>query len=249
VTGDVLRSVFLNTLYFTAVTVPLAMAVSLGLSLLMNRSIKGVAAFRVIYFLPAVTSIVALSIVWRLMYNPDFGLINRMLEAIKVPGLAGGRLALVPLIPNPPGWLGDPDWAMPAIILMSVWMGIGYNTILYLAGLQGIGRGYYEAARLDGANAWQVFRHVTWPLLSPTTLFIFTMSVIGGFQVFTQIYMMTAGNPRPQTMVIVYHIYSQAFMSFKMGYASALSVVLFVIILAVTLAQLALTKKWVHYGS
>ncbi len=249
VTGEVLRQVMWNTLYFTAGTVPLGMAVALGISMLLNRKIRGVAAFRVIYFLPSVTSIVALSIVWRLMYNPDFGLINRILRAIPRPGLVDGQLALVPLVPNPPAWLGDPQWAMPAIILLSVWTGIGYNAILYLAGLQGIGKGYYEAARLDGANAWQLFRHVTWPLVSPTTLFIFTMSVIGGFQVFTQIFMMTAGNPRPQTMVWVYHIYSQAFTSFKMGYASALAVILFLVILAVTLAQLAFSKRWIHYGS
>ncbi|HEY3267842.1 MAG TPA: sugar ABC transporter permease [Armatimonadota bacterium] len=249
VSGEVLRQVILNTLYFTAVTVPLAMAVSLGISLLLNRKIRGVAAFRVIYFLPSVTSIVALSIIWRLMYNPDYGLINRALGAIRIPGVANGHLAFVPLIPHPPAWLGDPNWAMPAIIIMSVWTGIGYNAILYLAGLQGIGKSYYEAARLDGAGAWQVFRHVTWPLLSPTTLFIFTMSVIGGFQVFTQIFMMTAGNPRPQTMVFVYHIYSQAFTSFKMGYASALAVLLFLIILSVTLGQLAATKRWVNYGN
>ena len=246
--GEALRQVLWNTLYFTAATVPLAMAVSLGISLLLNRPIRGVAAFRVIYFLPSVTSIVALSVVWRLMYNPDYGLINRALAAIRVPGIANGHLALIPLIPHPPGWLGDPHWAMPAIILMSVWTGIGYNAILYLAGLQGISKSYYEAARLDGAGPWQVFLHITWPLLSPTTLFIFTMSVIGGFQAFTQIFMMTAGNPRPQTMVWVYHIYSQAFMSFKMGYASALAVALFLMILAVTLGQLAWTKRWVHYG-
>ncbi|MGQ9456398.1 MAG: carbohydrate ABC transporter permease [Armatimonadota bacterium] len=191
------------------------------------------AAFRVIYFLPSVTSIVALSIVWRLMYNPDYGIINRLLRLF---------------ISNPPGWLADPHWAMPAIIIMSVWTGLGYNAILYLAGLQGISSTYYEAAKIDGANAWQLFRHVTWPLLSPTTLFIFTMSVISGFQVFTQIYMMTAGRPTPQTMVYVYHVYSEAFTSFRMGYASALAFVLFLIILAVTLTQLSITKRWVYYG-
>ncbi|HOK53050.1 MAG TPA: sugar ABC transporter permease [Armatimonadota bacterium] len=231
--GKVLRQVFANTLYFTAGTVPLAMAVSLGIALLLNRKLFGVAAFRVIYFLPTVTSIVALSIIWRLMYNPDYGLINRALEMIHLPG---------------PGWLADPHWAMPAIIIMSVWTGIGYNSILYLAGMQGIASSYYDAAQVDGANAWQQFRHVTWPLLSPTTLFIFTMSIISGFQVFTQIFMMTSGKPTPETQVYVYHIYSQAFTSFRMGYASALACVLFVIILSITLIQLSITKRWVHYG-
>lgn len=231
--GETLRMVLINTIYFTAGTVPLAMAVSLAMALLLNRRMWGVAAFRVIYFLPSVTSIVALSIVWRLMYNPDYGIINRFLRLF---------------ISNPPGWLADPHWAMPAIIIMSVWTGLGYNAILYLAGLQGISSTYYEAAKIDGANAWQLFRHVTWPLLSPTTLFIFTMSVISGFQVFTQIYMMTAGRPTPQTMVYVYHVYSEAFTSFKMGYASALAFVLFLIILAVTLTQLSITKRWVYYG-
>lgn len=232
--GETLRVVLVNTLYFTAGTVPLSMAVSLGIATLLNRKLWGVAAFRVIYFLPTVTSIVALSIIWRLMYNPEYGLINRVL------GLA---------VTHPPGWLADPNWAMPAIILMSVWTGIGYNAVLYLAGLQGVGASYLEAARIDGANAWQTFRHVTWPLLSPTTLFIFTMSVIGGFQVFTQIYMMTAGKPTPQTSVYVYHVYTEAFTSFHLGYASALAFVLFLIILSVTLLQLSITKRWVHYGS
>jgi multiple sugar transport system permease protein len=231
--GETLRIVLVNTLYFTAGTVPLAMAVSLAIALLLNRRLWGVGAFRVIYFLPSVTSIVALSIVWRLMYNPDYGIINRFLRLF---------------ISHPPGWLADPHWAMPAIIIMSVWTGLGYNAILYLAGLQGISSTYYEAAKIDGANAWQLFRHVTWPLLSPTTLFIFTMSVISGFQVFTQIYMMTAGKPTPQTMVYVYHVYSEAFTSFRMGYASALAFVLFLIILVVTLGQLSVTKRWVYYG-
>lgn len=247
--GETLRTVLANTLYFTAATVPLAMAVSLGVAMLLNRKLWGLAAFRVIYFLPSVTSIVALAIVWRLLYNPEFGLINRFLRALSIPWVSGGQFTMVPLVPNPPGWLADPNWAMPAIILMSVWAGLGYNAILYLAGLQGISSSYYEAARIDGANAWQTFRHITWPLVSPTTLFIFTMSVISGFQVFTQIYMMTAGRPTPQTMVYVYHVYSQAFTSFKLGYASALAFVLFLIILVVTLAQLSITKRWTHYGA
>lgn len=233
VQGEALRQVFVNTLYFTAATVPLAMAVSLTIALLMNRKLIGVASFRVIFFLPAVTSIVALSIVWRSMYNPESGLINKLLS---------------PVVANPPGWLADPSWAMPAIIIMSVWAGLGYNAILYLAGLQGIAASYYEAARIDGANPWQLFRHVTWPLLSPTTLFIFTMSLISGFQVFTQIYMMTGGKPTPQTSVYVYHVYTEAFTMFHMGYASALAFVLFLIILSVTLIQLSVTRRWVQYG-
>ena len=247
--GGELPQVILNTLYFTVGTVPLAMAASLGIALLLNRKLWGVAGFRVIFFLPTVTSIVALAIVWRLMYNPDYGLINRLLGFLRAPWISGGHLSSVALVPHPPGWLADPHWAMPTIILMSVWAGLGYNAILYLAGLQSIGASYYEAARIDGANPWQMFRHVTWPLLSPTTLFIFTMSLIGGFQVFTQIYMMTAGRPTPQTSVYVYHVYSQAFTSFRLGYASALAFVLFLAILAVTLTQLAVTKRWVYYGS
>lgn len=246
--GDVLKTVIFNTIYFTAGTVPLSMAVSLVIALLLNRKLWGVAGFRVIYFLPSVTSVVALSIIWRLMYNPDYGLINRGLSLLRVPWISLGHMSFVPLVPHPPAWLADPHWAMPAIIIMSVWSGIGYNAILYLAGLQGIGKSYYEAALIDGANPWHLFRHVTWPLLSPTTLFIFTMSVISGFQVFTQIFMMTAGNPTPQTMVYVYHVYSQAFTSFKMGYASALAFVLFIAILLITMIQLSITKKWVNYG-
>ncbi len=246
--GETLRQVLANTVYFTAGTVPLAMVISLAMAMLLNRKIWGVAGFRVIFFLPSVTSIVALSIVWRLMYNPDFGIVNRLIGLLRVPWVSHGGIGLVPLVPHPPGWLADPNWAMPAIIIMSAWTAIGYNAILYLAGLQGIGASYYEAAKIDGANAWQVFRHITWPLLSPTTLFIFTMSVIGGFQVFTQIFMMTAGRPTPQTQVYVYHVYSQAFTLFRLGYASALAFVLFLIILSITLLQLSVTKRWVTYG-
>ncbi|HOC31955.1 MAG TPA: sugar ABC transporter permease [Armatimonadota bacterium] len=247
--GDTLKRVLVNTVYFTAATVPLSMAISLMIALLLNRKLWGMAAFRVIFFLPSVTSIVALSIVWRLLYNPEHGLINKMLMALQIPWVSNGHITFLPLITNPPGWLGSPQWAMPAIIIMSVWTGLGYNAILYLAGLQGIGSSYYEAARIDGATPWQMFWAVTWPLLSPTSLFIFTMSVIGGFQVFTQIYMMTAGLPTPQTEVYVYQIYTQAFTNFRLGYASALAFALFIVILIVTLGQLAITRRWASTGS
>jgi len=162
------------------------------------------------------------------------------------PALTGLGISR-PLQAALPQWLQDPDWAKPALILMGLW-GAGAGMIIWLAGLQGVPQHLYEAAEIDGATVWQKFRHVTWPLLSPTTLFIFTMAIIAGFQVFGQIYMLTDGKATPETQVYVYNIYQEAFVSLRMGYASALACALFAIILAVTLTQLSLTKRWVHYG-
>ena len=233
VTGKTLRIVLANTIYYTVGTVPLAMGVSLAVALLLNRNIRGVTTFRAVYFLPPLCNVAAISLIWRWMYNPEYGVINSILGLLHLPR---------------PGWLASPDWAMPAVIIMSVWSSIGYNSVLFLAGLKGVERTYYEAAEIDGATVWQKFRHVTWPLLSPTTLFIFTMAIIAGFQVFGQIYMLTDGKATPETQVYVYNIYQEAFVSLRMGYASALACVLFSIILAVTLTQLSITKRWVHYG-
>lgn len=220
-----------NTAVFT-VNVPLGMALSLGVALMMHRRLKGLGFLRTLYFLPSVTSFVAIALVWMWMYHPAFGAANFLL------GLAG----LPPL-----QWLNAPETAMIAVIIFSIWMGIGYQMVIFLAGLQGIPGELYEAARMDGAGRWRQFVHVTWPLLKPTTFFILVTSMIGSFQVFTSVYIMTAGGPVRSTDVVVYHIYQAAWEQLRMGYASAMSWVLFVIIMAATWVQFRLMGKEVEY--
>jgi len=223
-----------NTLYYALVSVPLSIFCSLTIALLLNNPISGIWFYRTIYFIPVITSINAVAIVWNFIYHPDYGLLNKLLVLLHLP---------------PQMWLQSPFWAMPCIILMSVWKGLGYNVIIFLAGLQNIPTHLYEAARIDGATRWQQFRHITWPLLSPTTFFVFTMSVIGSFQVFSQIYMMTPrGGPLKSTMVVVYYLYQKAFEKFEFGYALAIAFVLFLMIFAVTLFNKLYLEKKVHYS-
>ncbi len=223
-----------NTIYYAAVSVPLSIIFSLIIAMLLNNPISCIGIYRTIYFIPVITSINAVAIVWNFIYHPDFGLLNKILDIFSI---------------DPRSWLQDPSWAMPAIIFMSVWKGLGHNVIIFLAGLQNIPRHLYEAARIDGASRWQQFRHITWPLLSPTTFFIFTISVIGSFQVFSQVYMMTPrGGPLKSTMVVVYYLYRKAFEQFEFGYALAAAFVLFVIIFACTLFNKLYLEKKVHYS-
>lgn len=223
-----------NTIYYAAVSIPLTIFLSMGIAILLNNPIRGLGFYRTAYFIPVVTSINAVAIVWNFIYHPDFGLLNKILGIFGI---------------SPIAWLQDPNWAMPAIILMSVWKGLGNNIIIFLTGLQNIPKHLYEAARIDGANRWQQFRHITWPMLSPTTFFIFTMSVIGSFQVFSQVYMMTPrGGPLKSTMVVVYYLYRKAFDQFEFGYALAMAFVLFLIIFACTLFNKLYVEKKVHYS-
>ena len=223
-----------NTVYYAAVSVPLSIIFSLAIAMLLNNPISAIGIYRTIYFIPVITSINAVAIVWNFIYHPDFGLLNKILDIFSI---------------DPRAWLQDPDWAMPAIIFMSVWKGLGHNVIIFLAGLQNIPKHLYEAARIDGANRWHQFRHITWPLLSPTTFFIFTISTIGSFQVFSQVYMMTPrGGPLKSTMVVVYYLYRKAFEQFEFGYALAAAFVLFMIIFACTLFNKLYLEKKVHYS-
>ncbi len=224
---------FLNTLFFM-LNIPISMAVSLTLALLVNQKLKGMVIFRTIYFLPVVSSMVAVALLWRWIYNPDFGLLNSFLRFVGVK--------------NPPQWLSSTVWAKPAIMIMWIWKGAGYSMLLYLAGLQGIPPQLYEAADIDGANGWQKFWNITWPLLGPTNFFIIIMSVIGGFQAFGEIYVMTGGGPAGSTTTIVYYIYNNAFQWFKMGYASSISWFLFIIIFTVTLFQWKYAGNKVEYS-
>ena len=221
-------SALLNTLYYTFVSVPLGMVVSLGIAMLMNLRIRGVYLLRAIFFIPVITSWVAVSVVWLWVLDGNIGLLNYGLSLIGIDG---------------PDWLADPRTAMLALILIATWKGAGFQMIIWLAGLQGIAKELYEAAVVDGASALQRFRYVTLPLLAPTTFFLLITGVIGSFQVFTPVFVLTQGGPLGSTDVAVYRIYQRAFVNFDFGYASALAWVLFLLIFAATLVQLAYMRR------
>ncbi|MCX7919265.1 MAG: extracellular solute-binding protein [bacterium] len=229
----------INTIYYSVITVPLSLILSLLLAMLLNVKIRGSYIFRVIYYLPAVTSGVAISLLWRWLFNPDIGLINYVLSWFGI---------------EPLGWLTSPKWAMPAVMIMSVWGSLGGPMLIYLAGLQGIPEQLYEAADLDGANIWQRFRNVTIPMLSPAIFFNLIMAIIGSFQVFTAVYVMTSGGasiepggPANSTLVYVLYLYRNAFRYLIMGQACAMAWFLFLVILGLTLLNFKLAQRWVHY--
>ena len=228
-----------NTVYLM-LAIPISMAGSLCLALALNQKLKGIVFFRTVYFLPTICSGVAIYMLWKLIYNPDFGLLNFMIAKF------GDFLGLSI---SGPEWLTDEAWAKPALINMSVWQTVGgYNMILYLAALQGVPRDLYDAAEVDGANAWQKFWHVTWPQISPTTFFIAIMSVIGGFQAgFDPAYIMTGGGPNGSTTTIIYYLFNNAFQWHNMGYAAAIAWLLFLIVFILTLLQWRFFGRTVHY--
>lgn len=233
-----------NTLYFTALSVPLGTAGSLAVALLLNVKVKGQAWFRTAYYLPAVTSAVAASVLWMWVFNPDFGLLNTAIHGLHLDWLAN-LLHLVDPDKHKILWLGDERLAKPALILMGLW-GVGGGMIIYLAGLQGIPGALYEAAEMDGAGMLSRFRNVTLPMLTPTIFFTLIMGVIGSFQVFTQAFVMTQGGPHNATLFYVLYLYQNAFQFLKMGYASALAWLLFAFILIATLIQFRFSG-WVYY--
>lgn len=223
-----------NTLYFVVVQLPLDFGISLGVAMLLNQKIRGLSFYRTVFFTPVITSTVAVSAVWMWLYDPFDGLFNYLLGLVNL---------------GPIGWLNNPKWAMLSVIIMSVWKGLGYNVVIFLAGLQNIDASLYEAAAIDGATPLQQFRYITLPQLSPTMYFVLIMGVINSFKVFTQIDVMTpGGGPLKSTLVIVYLIYMRAFNSFRFGEASALSVLLFLFILTLTLLQRFFLEKRVHYN-
>ena len=226
-----------NSAYYAFVSVPLGMILALAVAVLVHQKLRGTSFFRTLYYLPAVSSAVALSMVWTFIYLPERGLLAWLLETIGLHQAAQTD------------WLQNPFWAMPALIFMSLWIGLGPRMVLFLAGLAGIPESLYEAASVDGAGRWACFRHITLPMLLPTTFFILVTSSISAFQVFTPIYMMTKGGPVRHTDVIGYHIYNQAWRQFHMGMASAQAYVLFLIILAVTLVQFrAVSRRMEEYS-
>lgn len=216
---------------FTLAYVPLDLMGGLALALLMNQKVRGISFFRTAYYLPSVISGVAYVVLWMWIFHPSAGLFNTLLAYVGIPG---------------PRWLASPDWALPAIVIMSLW-GLGRSMVIYLAGLQGVPAHLYEAAALDGASAWQQFWAITLPLLTPTIFFNLVLSIIGTAQTFTQAFVATNGGPLNATLFYVLYLYRQAFQMFRMGYASALAWALFVIVMVLTLLVVRSGRSWVYY--
>ncbi|MBX3309913.1 MAG: sugar ABC transporter permease [Cryobacterium sp.] len=225
--------VFLHTVYYIAGYLPLVYVGGLVLALALNTALKGRSFLRGIYFLPVVTSWIVVALVWRWLLNPSTGIVNTVLSFFGVEG---------------PGWWTDPAWAMPSIILASAWKDLGFVMVILLAGLQAISPELYDAAKVDGAGWWRRTISVTLPLLSPSTFFVLVISLINGFQVFDQVYAMTGGGPAGASQVVVQQIYDLTFRYGRAGEASALSWMLFIVVLAVTVIQIRGQKRWVNYG-
>jgi len=221
-----------NTLTYTVWSIPLSMVVGLALALLLNQKLKGLGLYRTVYYVPVVTSMVAVAMIWVQLFDPLYGVISNGLESIGIKGI---------------DWLGDPRLAMPSVIAVSVWKVVGWNMLIYLAGLQGVQEYLREAAAIDGATRWQTFWRITLPLLQPTTFFIFVTSLIGAFQVFDVVYVMTGGGPANATTTLVHQIYNAAFKALDMGYAAAMSFVLFGIVLAVSAFSFRAMRAEVTY--
>ncbi len=248
----------LNTVFFVLGVVPAGLLIPLLLAMLLRRKLAGKSFYRTIYFLPVVTSAVAISVVWTWLYNPEAGPINQIITALGGEPLLWLReprgifeMMLSPLGIHPKGILAGPSLALVSLMLVSIWKSTGYNTVLFLAGLENIDESYYEAARLDGAGAWGTFRHITWPLLSPTTYYVLIMSTIVSFKTFALVYVMTpppGGGPLGTTNVMVFYLFQKAFDRFDIGYASAISVFLFLILLSLTIVQRRIAGKRVYYS-
>lgn len=221
-----------NTGVFSVTVVVAALVLGLGLAIVVNQPLRGRTVYRAGIFSPYVTSTAAMALVWLWIFDPQYGLLNSVL---KLAGIEG------------PAWIASTSWALPALIIMTIWRFVGYDMLIFLGGIQSLSTDLLEAARIDGANEWQLFRHITLPLLSPTTYFIAVTSFITMFQNFETVYVMTAGGPVNSTNMMVYYLYQHAFQFFEAGYASALAVVLFLIVVALTGIQVRVSGEWVHY--
>jgi multiple sugar transport system permease protein len=221
-----------NTFFYTIVSVPVGLAIALGLALALNQQIRGIAWIRTAYFLPVVTSTIAIALVWQWIYSADRGLLNEILGLVGIPAQK---------------WLSNATLAMPAIVAMSIWQGLGTNVIIFLAGLQAIPGELLDAASVDGAGRWARFRNVVLPLLTPSVFFTGVLALIGSFQVFDQIFVLVKPRPTDATITVVYFIYENGFKFFKMGYASAASWVLFLIVALFTVIYFRSQGRWVHY--
>jgi multiple sugar transport system permease protein len=222
-----------RTAYFSFASVIIGVLLSLLAAMLLNQNLKGRSVFRALYYLPSLTPVVALAILWQWLLQPQVGLVNYLLSFVGIQG---------------PGWLTDRAWAIPSIILITLWSTVGGGRmIIFLAGLQGVPREMHEAAEIDGANAWQRFLNVTVPLISPVILFNFLLGVIGSFSVFSVAYIATDGGPNYATWFYMLHLYYNAFSYFQMGYASALAWIFFVIIFVLSYLQIKFSDRWVYY--
>lgn len=216
-----------NVLFYVAMYVPVMIVLSLSVAMALN-SIRRSTPFRVIYYMPGLTSSIGAATVWMWLLNPEYGVVNQILAYVGIPG---------------PSWLANSSTALPSIVIVTVWQGLGGNMVIYLAGLQGVPNYLYESARLDGAGKWSIFRYITWPALKPTTFFVFTMSMIGAFQLFDQAFAMTQGGPGNATKTPVYLIYTSGFNELQMGYASTMAFVLFLIILTISLINMKINGE------
>jgi len=232
-TDSMFQNALRVTFLYTALTVPVTIVLSLLVASLLTANIKLTTLYRSIFFFPYIASIVAVAVVWQFLYHADMGPINEFLRSI---GIA-----------EPPRWTSSKDTALMAVAIMNIWRSVGYYMVLYIAGIVGIPAVFYEAAAVDGANVWQKFWHITLPMLSPTTFFIVIISIINSFQSFTPIYVMTGGGPGTATQVLVFRIYEEAFVLSNFGYASAMAVVLFLIVLLFTIFQFRWQEKQVVY--
>ncbi|MEZ6189874.1 MAG: sugar ABC transporter permease [Phycisphaerales bacterium] len=240
---DLVYTALWNTLVYSFVSVPLGLMVALMLAVLLNQSLRGIALFRTVFYMPHVIGGIATIMMWLFVFNPDVGLLNIVIRPFYDALAAVGVLREGA---SPPAWIYDSAWSKPSLILMAVW-GVGGAMLIFLAGLQNVPDQLYEAADIDGAGLWGKFRNVTLPQLTPTIFFNLVMGVIGSFQVFNEAYIMTGGGPDNSTLFFVLYLYRQAFEQFNLGYASALAWILFVIILAFTLVILRSSKVWVYY--
>ena len=224
----IVRQVTLNTIIYTVLTVPIGMCISLFLAVMLDQKIGFRKFYRAAFFLPSITSMVVVAIVWQWIYNPDYGLLNYFLSLFGIHG---------------PKWLLDAKTALLSLAIVGIWKSAGYNMIIFLSGLQGISTTYYEAAELDGASKWAQFRYITLPMLKPTTFFIFIMAVISSFQVFDQVMLMTKGGPGRASSVLVHYLYQNAFQYFKLGYACAIAYLLFFIVMIITVFNMRMEKN------
>lgn len=220
-----------NTAYYTFIGVPVRLIAAFALALALNQNIRGRGFYRTAFYMPAITPAVASAVIWVQMLNPEFGVVNTVLSWFGIPAVK---------------WLYDPVAAKPAFVLMSMW-GVGPQMIIFLAALQNVPVQLLEAAQIDGASGWSVFRHITMPMVSSTILFNFTMGIIGSFQVFASSFVMTRGGPQNSTLFMVLYIYDTAFKRFEMGYSATLAWLLFIIIMLVTFIQMRITDRWVYY--
>lgn len=239
VRDTIFRKVFWNTLYFAVTIVPIQLALGLALATTLNQAIRGLTFYRLIYFMPVVTNIVAAALVFRWMFNRDFGLISAGMWWL-------GEATGLPI--SPPDWLNSTTWAKPAVVVLTVWKNVGFTMVIYLAGLQGIPVELYDAAKVDGANAWQRFRYVTVPMVSPTTFFLLIIQMIGAFQLFSEPYVMFQdGGPAQAALAMVQYIYQNAFRFGRMGKAAAIAWILFALIFLFTFLQNRWQRRWVYY--